>query len=106
MRNMGFRFGRSCDSTGLVVALVAARGHGTAIDGHRSRGAARARTVEVGHAAAEHLRVDAEALYPSAIEECYTVAEWVGATGAEHGLDGNRMAVAGDSVGGNIAAAL
>jgi acetyl esterase/lipase len=47
-----------------------------------------------------------EARYPSAIEECYTVAQWVRAAGAAHGLDGNRMAVAGDSVGGNIAAAL
>lgn len=47
-----------------------------------------------------------EARYPSAIEECYIVAEWVRDSGAEHGLDGGHMAVAGDSVGGNIATAL
>jgi len=47
-----------------------------------------------------------EARYPSAIEECYTVAQWIAASGAEHGLDGTQLAVAGDSVGGNIAAAL
>jgi acetyl esterase/lipase len=47
-----------------------------------------------------------EARYPSAIEECYTVAKWISDSGVEHGLDGSHLAVAGDSVGGNIAAAL
>jgi acetyl esterase len=47
-----------------------------------------------------------EAKYPTAIEECYTVASWVAAHGREHGLDPNRMAVAGDSVGGNMAVAV
>jgi len=51
-------------------------------------------------------RLSPEARYPSAIEECYTVAKWVAASGHEHGLDGTHLAVAGDSVGGNIAAAL
>ncbi|HEU5111150.1 MAG TPA: alpha/beta hydrolase fold domain-containing protein, partial [Micromonosporaceae bacterium] len=47
-----------------------------------------------------------EARYPSAVEECYAVAEWVRHQGSEHGLDGSRVALAGDSAGGNIAAAL
>jgi acetyl esterase len=47
-----------------------------------------------------------EARYPSAIEECYTVAKWIVDGGAEHGLDAAHVAVAGDSVGGTIAAAL
>ena len=47
-----------------------------------------------------------EARYPTALEEVYTVAKWVAARGAEHGLDGARLAVAGDSVGGNRSAAL
>lgn len=47
-----------------------------------------------------------EARYPSAVEECYTVAKWIADSGAEHGLDAAHLAVAGDSVGGNIAAAL
>lgn len=47
-----------------------------------------------------------EARYPSAIEECYTVAKWVADCGSEHGLDAAHVAVAGDSVGGTIAAAL
>lgn len=47
-----------------------------------------------------------EAKYPTALEESYAVARWVGAHGAEKGLDGARIAVAGDSVGGNMSAAL
>ena len=51
-------------------------------------------------------RLSPEARYPSAIEECYTVASWIADSGGEHGLDAAHLAVAGDSVGGNIAAAL
>ncbi|MGW1197940.1 alpha/beta hydrolase [Streptomyces sp. NPDC002536] len=47
-----------------------------------------------------------EARYPVAIEQNYTVARWVVTDGADKGLDGSRIAVAGDSVGGNMAAAL
>ena len=47
-----------------------------------------------------------EARYPVAIEEIYTVLEWIASDGAEHGLDGSRIAVAGDSVGGNMTAAI
>jgi acetyl esterase/lipase len=47
-----------------------------------------------------------EARYPIAIEENYAVAKWVAEHGAEKGLDSSRIAIAGDSVGGNMAAAL
>ncbi|HJP75659.1 MAG TPA: alpha/beta hydrolase [Pseudonocardiaceae bacterium] len=47
-----------------------------------------------------------EAKYPTAIEESFAVATWVAEHGAEHNLDGERIAIAGDSVGGNMAAAL
>jgi len=47
-----------------------------------------------------------EARYPVAIEQNYAVARWVVAEGAAKGLDASRIAVAGDSVGGNMAAAL
>lgn len=47
-----------------------------------------------------------EARYPVAIEEIYSVAEWVTQNGADEQLDASRVAVAGDSVGGNMTAAL
>jgi acetyl esterase/lipase len=47
-----------------------------------------------------------EARYPVAIEQNYAVARWVVTDGAARGLDPARIAVAGDSVGGNMSAAL
>lgn len=47
-----------------------------------------------------------EAQYPVAIEQAYATARWIAREGAAHGLDASRIAVAGDSVGGNMTAAL
>ncbi|GAB3606578.1 alpha/beta hydrolase [Conyzicola nivalis] len=47
-----------------------------------------------------------EAKYPTAIEQGYAAAQWITASGAEEGFDTSRIAVAGDSVGGNMTAAL
>ncbi|MFC9434240.1 alpha/beta hydrolase [Nocardia sp. NPDC057030] len=44
--------------------------------------------------------------YPAANEQSYRVAQWVRTQGAEKNLDPSRIAVAGDSVGGNMAIAL
>lgn len=46
-----------------------------------------------------------EARYPTAIEQVYVALQWITASGAEQGIDGTRIAVAGDSVGGNMTAA-
>jgi acetyl esterase len=47
-----------------------------------------------------------EARYPVAIEQGYAAAQWITRDGAAEGLDASRLAVAGDSVGGNMTAAL
>ncbi|MDN5882992.1 MAG: alpha/beta hydrolase [Nitrosospira sp.] len=47
-----------------------------------------------------------EAKYPVAIEECYAALQWVAASGGEHRLNAQQLTIAGDSVGGNMAAAL
>jgi len=47
-----------------------------------------------------------EAHYPTAIEQGYATAQWITRNGASKGLDASRMAVAGESVGGNMTAAL
>jgi acetyl esterase/lipase len=47
-----------------------------------------------------------EARYPVAIEQGYATAQWIVRDGASKGLDASRIAVAGDSVGGDMTAAL
>jgi acetyl esterase/lipase len=47
-----------------------------------------------------------EARYPVAIEQAYATAQWITQQGGAEGLDASRLAVAGDSVGGNMTAAL
>lgn len=45
-----------------------------------------------------------EAKYPVAINQAYAATEWAAAHGNEINVDGSRLAVAGNSVGGNMAA--
>lgn len=47
-----------------------------------------------------------EAHHPVAVEEAYAATQWIAANGASLQLDGVRLAVAGDSVGGNMAVAV
>lgn len=47
-----------------------------------------------------------EVRYPVAIEEAYLTAQWIRDHGADLRLDPKHVAVAGDSVGGNMSAAL
>lgn len=47
-----------------------------------------------------------ETRYPVALEQNYAVAHWVATEGAGKGLDATSIAVVGDSVGGNMSAAL
>jgi len=44
--------------------------------------------------------------YPVAIEQSYAAAQWITTSGSDKGLDGSTIAVAGDSVGGNMTIAL
>lgn len=45
-----------------------------------------------------------EAHYPTAINQAYAATQWVATHGKEINVDGSRLAVAGNSVGGNMAA--
>lgn len=47
-----------------------------------------------------------EAKYPVAINEIYAATEWVSKNGKEIGVDGSNLAVVGNSVGGNMTAAV
>ena len=47
-----------------------------------------------------------QAKFPTQLEESYAALKWVAANAQELGADGTRIAVAGNSVGGNMTAAL
>lgn len=47
-----------------------------------------------------------EARYPLPLDDCYEAFLWAAKNGAKLGVDPSRLAVAGDSAGGNLAAAV
>ena len=46
------------------------------------------------------------AKYPTQLDECYAALKWTTEHAGEFGADGSRIAIAGNSVGGNMSAAL
>jgi acetyl esterase len=51
-------------------------------------------------------RVPPEDPFPAAIEDCWSVVEWIGQHGEELGLDTERIAVGGGCTGANIASVM
>lgn len=49
-------------------------------------------------------RLAPEVPFPGPLEDAYATLEWIAARAVDFGLDGGRLAVAGDSAGGNLAA--
>ena len=63
--------------------------------------------VESGAAAVfVNYALSPEAHYPVAVNQAYAATKWVAEHGSEIGVDGMRIAVAGNGVGGNMAAVI
>lgn len=99
---------RPVDAEGVLPVIVYIHGAGW-VFGNAHTHDRLVRELAVGARAAvvfPEYELSPEARYPVAIEQNYAVAQWIVREGAQHGLDATRIAVAGDSVGGNMAAAL
>ena len=99
---------RPVDSPGVLPVIVYMHGGGWIL-GNAGTHDRLVRELAVG-ARAALLFVEypnsPEAHYPVAIEQGYATAQWAIREGATKGLDPSRMAVVGESVGGDMAAAL
>jgi len=102
------RIVRPAGATGVLPVIVYIHGAGW-VFGNAHTHDRLVRELAVGTGAAvvfPEYDLSPEARYPVAVEQNHTVARWIVTDGAGHGLDATRIAVAGDSVGGNMAAAL
>jgi acetyl esterase len=95
-------------ATGLLPVVLYLHGGGWVL-GSAATHDRLVRELSVGvHAAVVFVDYDRapEAPYPVAIEQAYAAARWIHRHGAGADLDATRLAVVGDSAGGNLAAAL
>ena len=106
--DVAVRIVRPPDADGTLPVILYMHGGGWVL-GNADTHDRLVREIAVGTGAAvvfvEYER-SPEAHYPVAIEQGYATAQWIVRSGSDHGLDPNRMAVAGDSVGGCMTAAL
>ncbi|MFE4588339.1 alpha/beta hydrolase [Streptomyces laurentii] len=102
------RIVRPAGATGTLPVIVYIHGAGW-VFGNAHTHDRLVRELAVGTGAAvvfPEYDLSPEHRYPVAIEQNYTVARWIVTDGAAKNLDATRIAVAGDSVGGNMSAAL
>ena len=102
------RIVRPIDHRGTLPAVIFFHGGGWVLndaDAYKHLLPEIAHSAEVAVIFIEYSR-SPEVRYPVAIEECYAATKWVAENCHELGVDGSRLAVKGDSAGGNICAAV
>lgn len=94
------------ESSGTPPLIVYYHGGGWVIGSIESHDATcRALASASGCAVASvEYRLAPESSFPAAPEDCYAATKWLVENASELGVDGERVAVAGDSSGGNLAA--
>jgi acetyl esterase len=99
---------RPAGSTGVLPVVLFTHGAGWVFgDAHTHGRLVQELTSRAGAATVfTNYSLSPEAKYPTAIEEIYAALEWIAENGATRDLDPARIAVVGDSVGGNMTAAV
>jgi acetyl esterase len=100
------RIVRPAGATGVLPVILYVHGLGWVFGGPQTHDRL-VRELAVGAQAAvvfPDYDLAPEHQYPTQIEQVYAVAEWIAENGQDEGLDTGRIAIAGDSVGGNMAA--
>ncbi|WP_435642320.1 alpha/beta hydrolase [Streptomyces sp. H49] len=105
---VSLRIVRPAGVKGTLPGLVYIHGGGWVLGNEKTHdrlvrqlaGGARAAVVFVNYTPSP------EARFPVAIEQAYAASKWVAEHGNEIGIDGKRLAIAGDSVGGDMTAAV
>ncbi|MCH0559328.1 MULTISPECIES: alpha/beta hydrolase [Streptomyces] len=101
------RLYRPTEDTGLPVLLYLYGGGWTLGCLDTADGVSRALANAAGCAVAVvGYRLAPEHPFPAGLRDCHAALRWLHERGAAHSLDSSRLAVGGDSAGGNLAAAL
>lgn len=97
---------RPIGSSGLLPAFVFIHGGGWVLGDYPThRRLVRDLVVESGCAAAfVNYTPTPDAVYPTQIDEIYAATRWIAANGNEINIDAERLAIVGNSVGGNMTA--
>ena len=94
------------DSESLLPVLVYFHGGGFVVGGIDTHDTLCRRLCNEGGFAvlSVEYRLAPEHPFPAAMDDAYAAIEWAAAYGGEHGFDGGRLAVGGDSAGGTLSA--